>query len=266
MIKLIFIQAPSAFKNFLQTSFVAVLLLVSSAGVSGQNNIVSESQDRLKKWVETRQLISEESASWKEEKDVLQQSIDLFKAESAKLQKEIDDTQSEESRYSEEFAQQEKLNESLKKALSDLGAQVAGIERRITGFKASLPAPLQEKLNPFLNRIPEDPAQTKLSVPERVQTVVGILSEIDKFQSAITVVGELRKNAAGSEIQVQTLYLGMAQAWFVNAKGDFAGFGKPGAEGWIWKIDTSMAEKITRLIGMYENTIPAEFVATPFEM
>lgn len=258
-------QATPAFRNFLQTSFVTVLLAVSPVGVSGQNNIVSESQERLKKWVETRQLISEESASWTEEKDVLQQSIDLFKSESAKLQKEIDETQGEESRYSEEFAEQEKLNESLKKALSDLGEQVAAIERRILGFKATLPSPLQEKLNPFLNRIPEDPSQTKLSVPERVQTVVGILSEIDKFQSAITVVGELRKNDAGSEIQVQTLYLGLAQAWFVNAKGDFAGFGKPGSEGWIWKTDPSMAEKITRLIGMYENTVPAEFIAAPFE-
>ncbi len=235
------------------------------AVASGQNAIVKETQDRLKKWVETRQLISEEAASWMEEKDVLQQSIDLFQAESNKIQADIDEANSEESQYAEEYQEQEALNENLKLALKELGEQVSQIERSVLDFRPALPAPLAEKLEPFFNRIPEDPENTKLSVPERVQSVVGILSEVDKFQSAITLAGELRTNDSGAEIQVQTLYLGLAQAWFVNANGDFAGTGKPGPDGWIWKSDPLIADKVSKLIGMYENTVPAVYLAVPIE-
>lgn len=256
-------------RNFIRRIHTAIAIgsaLVLSSSLSwSQDSTVSKTQDRLKKWVETRQLTSEEAANWLQEKDSLQQSIDLFKSESTKLKGEIKDVQDQESNYAQEFSDLEKENESLKTTIQTIANSIGAAEKRVVELKSRLPQPLLEKLEPFLNRIPEDPSKTKLSASERAQTIVGILSEVDKFQSSITVVGELRKNQSGSEIQVQTLYLGLSQAYFVNQQGDFAGTGVPSVSGWDWKIEPALAGKIKKLIGMYENTVPAEFLSIPFQ-
>ena len=262
----IVIRSNRIFIRRIQSAIAIGSAMVLGASLSwSQDSTVSKTQDRLKKWVETRQLTSEEAANWLQEKDSLQQSIDLFKSESTKLKGEIKDVQDQESNYAQEFSDLEKENESLKTTIQTIANSIGAAEKRVVELKSRLPQPLLEKLEPFLNRIPEDPSKTKLSASERAQTIVGILSEVDKFQSSITVVGELRKNQSGSEIQVQTLYLGLSQAYFVNQQGDFAGTGVPSASGWDWKIDPVLAGKIKKLIGIYENTVPAEFLSIPFQ-
>ena len=260
----IVIRSKRIFIRRIQNAIGLAMVLGSSLSWS-QDSTVSKTQDRLKKWVETRQLTSEEAANWLQEKESLQQSIDLFKSESDKLKGEIKEVQDQESNYAQEFSDLEKENESLKTTIQTIATSIGAAEKRVVELKSRLPQPLLEKLEPFLNRIPEDPSKTKLSASERAQTIVGILSEVDKFQSSITVVGELRKNQSGSEIQVQTLYLGLSQAYFVNQQGDFAGTGVPSVSGWDWKIESALAGKIKKLIGIYENTVPAEFLSIPFQ-
>lgn len=262
----IVIRSKRIFIRRIQSAIAIGTAMVLGSSLSwSQDSTVSQTQDHLKKWVETRQLTSEEAATWMQEKDSLQQSIDLFKSESDKLKGEIKEVQDQESNYAQEFSDLEKENEALKTTIQTIANSIGAAEKRVVELKSRLPQPLLEKLEPFLNRIPEDPSKTKLSASERAQTVVGILSEVDKFQSSITVVGELRKNQSGSEIQVQTLYLGLSQAYFVNQQGDFAGTGVPSVSGWDWKIDPALAGKIKKLIGIYENTVPAEFLSIPFQ-
>ena len=68
-----------------------------------------------------------------------------------------------------------------------------------------------------------------------MQNVVAMLNEADRFNSAITLTVELRKDAEGKERQVQTIYLGLGQAYFADEKGTIAGTGVPGANGWAWR-------------------------------
>ena len=81
--------------------------------------------------------------------------------------------------------------------------------------------------------------------------------------SAITLTVELRKDAEGKDRQVQTIYLGLGQAYFADEKGTIAGTGVPGANGWTWTANAALAEKIRKVIDIYENRRPAEFVPVP---
>jgi hypothetical protein len=47
-------------------------------------------------------------------------------------------------------------------------------------------------LQPLFNRIPVDPANTRVSVAERFQNVLGILNEVNKVNSEMSINFEAR--------------------------------------------------------------------------
>jgi len=59
------------------------------------------------------------------------------------------------------------------------------------------------------------------------------------------------------------LYLGLAEGWFVSPDGKFAGFGKPGPDGWKWTQQDALAPLVKRAIAINENTEAAAFVELP---
>jgi hypothetical protein len=98
---------------------------------------------------------------------------------------------------------------------------------------------------------------------ERIQVIVGILNELDKFNNAVNVFSEKRKNPKGEEVSVQTLYVGLGAAYFVNDTADFAGVGSPGANGWEWTVRPELASAVQEAVKMYRNERTAHFVPLP---
>jgi hypothetical protein len=136
-------------------------------------------------------------------------------------------------------------------------------EGQLTNLVPRLPAPLQEAMKPLLNRLPADPATTRMTAAERVQVLVGLLNELDKFNNAVAVFSEKRPNARGEEVAVETVYVGLGAAYFVNEAGDFAGTGVAGLKGWEWTARPELAGSIREVIRIYRNERPARFVALP---
>ena len=95
--------------------------------------------------------------------------------------------------------------------------------------------------------------------------VIGTLNEIDKFNNSLTVISELRDMPDGvTTSEVKTIYIGLAQAYYVDSKAKIAGIGTPSEDGWVWEENTDLAASISRSIAIYENIIkPAEFVDLP---
>jgi hypothetical protein len=136
-------------------------------------------------------------------------------------------------------------------------------EGKIAGLVPQLPVPLQETLKPLLAKLPADSANTKMPVTERIQVSVGILNELDKFNNAVNLFSEKRKNDKGEEIAVETVYVGLGAAYFVNDADSFAGMGLPGANGWEWTVKSDLATSVREAIRIYRNEHAAKFVALP---
>ena len=127
----------------------------------------------------------------------------------------------------------------------------------------TLPEPLVDTIKPLIRRLPEDPADTSLSLGERVQNIVGILSQTDKFNTTLTETSESREIDGGKVVEVRTLYIGLAAAYYVDQSGEYAGVGFPTAEGWEWPRLEGSGEEIKRLIDVYEGSGDIEFVNIP---
>ena len=136
--------------------------------------------------------------------------------------------------------------EELAAGASVVEANIGALETQIKRILKTLPEPLIEKIQPLVRRLPENPANTKLSFGERVQNIVGILSQADKFNTTVTLTSDARAIDSGKTVQVSTIYWGLAMAYYVDDSGSYAGIGYPTADGWEWPRSTTQVHRSSK--------------------
>jgi len=242
---------------------ICVALLPVATAFAQDQASIDGVRANLKEWVETRQLTSRIQADWRSEKEMLKQTAALYEKELADLNEQLSKSESGSSQVGKERKELEAEKAELEEATARVAEWATQAEQAIRRLAQAFPPPLSEKLDPLLKRLPEDPSKTRLSPVERMQNLVGILNEVDKFNGSIVVESELQTQPSGEEIQVKTLYVGLGQAYFVDKTGAFAGVGQPTLRGWEWKEQAGLGAAILRAIAVYENTQPPAFVGLP---
>jgi len=245
---------------------LCVILLFAPRGkgfAAAAESGLAETRNTLEKWVETRQLVSKTKTDWQADKETLEQTIKLFDRELKAVEEQMSKVSTNNVQVEKERLEAEGLQKASSDALNRAKEFATGCEAGIKKLVPQLPVPLQDILKKDLARLPADPANTRMLAAERVQTLVGILNEIDKFNNALNVFSERRKNANGEEVAVQTVYVGLGAGYFVNDSGDFAGTGAPGANGWEWTLKPEVAPTVKEVLKIYRNERTAQFVTLP---
>ena len=224
---------------------------------------LQETRSTLEKWVETRALVSKTRSDWQSDKEMLEQTTQLLDRELKALEEQMSKLSTNSTQAEKERNQTEESLKSSNESLNQAKQFASSFEGKILKLTPQLPVPLQEILKPLLNRIPTDTANTKTMPTERVQVMVGILNELDKFNNAVSLFSEKRKSDKGDEIACETLYVGLGAAYFVNDKGDFAGTGSPGPTGWVWTPRSEIASSVREVVRIYRNERPAKFIPLP---
>lgn len=248
-----------------QTLVASVICLTAfiTAAHAAEADKLSETRSTLEKWVETRQLISRTRSDWQTDKETLEQTIKLFERELKGVEEQFSKLSTNSTQVEKERLETEALLKASNDGLAPAQQFAGDFEAELTKLVPRLPAPLQDILKPLLARLPVEPSKTKMKPTERVQVIVGILNELDKFNTAVTIFSEKRKNASGAEMAVETVYVGLGAAYFVNDAGDFAGMGVPGANGWEWTVKPEIGASVREVIRIYRNERPARFVPLP---
>jgi hypothetical protein len=244
----------------------ATLLALASATASVAADSVTKLSDTratLEEWVKARQLVSKTRTDWQADKETLEQTTQMIQRELKLLDEQFTKLSTNSTQVEKERLEAEALLKSSQDALAPAAQFATEFEGKVRALAPRLPVPLQEILKPMLARLPADAATTKMKPTERVQALVGILNELDKFNNAVTIFSENRKNAAGAEMSVETVYVGLGAAYFVNDANDFAGTGAPGAAGWEWSTKPELAPHVREVISIYRNERAARFVSLP---
>ena len=237
---------------------------LTAESVSAQGSKFEEARTHIEKWVQTRQLIARRNADWRVERESIGQSIGLLQREIDLLKEAIDKSEQVDTEADAEKKRITLSLEDLKKANKVVDAVLWGMERQALALMARFPDPLKDRTSNVRSRIPLEKKDLRgRSAAERMQNVVAMLNEADRFNSAITLAIEVRKDAEGKDRQVQALYLGLGHAYYADQGGSFAGVGVPGAEGWTWTVDAGLGSTIRKVIDIYENERSAEFVPVP---
>jgi len=243
------------------------LLLGALSTTFAAGNPVAETRSTLAEWVKTRQMIARLKADWEQDRETLNSTIALFDSQKERLDASLAKLGTDNAQVAKETAENDALLKKYVGALDGLKSLVGGYEKRLKAAVPNFPPPLagREQVSKILGLMPEDPDNTEASVISRVQNLIVLLKAVQEFNGDIHLENELRTNG-DKEVQVQTLYLGLGLAWFVNADGTFAGTGGPSESGWAWKADPSIAPQVRQAIDIYEKSAPAVHVALPVEV
>ncbi len=258
---------------------VTALLGVGSLGALSANRAVSplqggavplgsdtptlaETRLTMDKWIETQQIITRERKDWQQGKEILVGRVDLIQQEVAALETKIEQAEAA-------VVEAEKKKAELAAETDELaarGAHLAEIVTRMEGelkrLLPSAPDPVRAKLSPLTQRIPEDPAATKVTIAERFQNVLGALSLLNNANNEISVVYEVHSLADGKPTEVQVVYIGLAQAYYVSASGE-AGIGRPAEGGWQWQPSKAIANDVLKALEILQNKHTPAFVPLP---
>ena len=237
---------------------------LTSGSVFAQGSKFEEARTHIEKWVQTRQLIAKRNADWRVERESIGQTIGLLQREIDLLKEAIEKSEQVDSESDAEKKRITLSLEDLKKANKVVDAALWGMERQALALMALFPDPLKDRTSNVRSRIPLEKQDLRgRSAADRMQNVVAILNEADRFNSAITLAIEVRKDAEGKDRQVQALYLGLGHAYYSDQRGSFAGVGVPGETDWTWEEKPELGSTIRKVIDIYENERSAEFVPVP---
>ncbi len=223
---------------------------------------IDQAKSDVGKWVATQELIFKERKAWQQEREILASRVELLDKEIAAQQEKLNESRQALGAASAKRAEVESGRSELSGTQSMLADRIAGLESEVRALYKVVPEATREKVDPLYRRMPEDPATTKVSLAERTQNVLGILNEINRISSEITLASEIRPLSDGKPSEVKTVYLGLAQAYFVSARGE-AGVGFPGPDGWQWTPRDELAPQITQVIQVLENKVKPQFVSLP---
>ena len=224
---------------------------------------LDETRLTLNKWIETQQIISKERNDWQQGKEILQGRIELVGKEVGVLKDRI--TQSELAVVESNKKRDELVaeNDQLKAVTAQLSDAVTTMEDQVRKLAKLMPEPVNAKLLPLMQRMPTDPTNTRVSTAERFQNVLGILNELNKANSEISVSYEIRTLADGSSSEVQVFYVGLAQAYYISPRG-LSGIGRPTEDGWKWEsASAATSSQITQALEIIQGKQTPSFVPLP---
>ena len=257
---------------FLSASICIVFVSATSADQDAnklhedvRTTSLEETRLKMSKWIETQQIISKERNEWQQGKEILVGRLELVKREIAGLEEKI---QEAESKVSATDMQRDELlaeSETFKAAGTQLAEAVTAMEVDVHRLCKAVPEPVQTRIQVLHERIPADPANTRVSVAERFQNVLGILNEVTKSNNEITANYEIHTLADGKPAEVQAIYVGLAQGYYVSARGE-AGIGRPGAEGWNWQPAKDIGRDVMLALEVLQGKQTPAFVPLPVKL
>ncbi|MGB0581028.1 MAG: DUF3450 family protein [Limisphaerales bacterium] len=244
----------------------AFLLASCCFGLAAESD-VADTRATLSKWVEARQMISRLQADWREDRETLDSTIALFDGQRERLEEKLKTVAEQNDQVTKETGENKAELDKFLAALKQIEEMVGGFEAKVKAQAKNYPPPLAglETVSKFIGFIPENPKETQVPVISRVQNLIVILKAVQEFNSELHLETEILKNG-DKDVEVQTLYLGLGQAWFVDKTGGFAGTGGPSDEGWKWTTAAQIAPQVQKAIAVYEKAQPAAYVALPVEV
>ncbi|MEM7517331.1 MAG: DUF3450 family protein, partial [Planctomycetota bacterium] len=238
---------------------LSLLMPMASQGQAGLTP-AAETRGALKAWIEAEQAIVQEQSDWEQEKKTLTELNAIRNKEIEQLTEFVEAGGERIAEIAEKRAGFEAEEKALRQWRQQLGARIAALEKQLVPLIPRFPSPLRIKIEDAASRLevgePDRPLQ------DRTRDVLIVLQAYLTFNDEITVASEMRK-IGSEEREVDVLYLGAKQAWFVDRTGSHAGHGRPGENGWTWTNDESLAGEIREAISIQQRSSPPAFVSLP---
>ncbi len=197
-------------------------------------------------WSAQQRLLQSMAGALKDRADAAEATRDLLLAKTAKDRGDLAD-----------------IGATIKASaagLQDVEAHLKALDARLPELRPSLPPRLNDALElPYRSL-----ASTDLTVGERMQLTMAVLSRCIEFNRAITCDSEVLTLAEGQNPQLlEVIYWGLSHGYALDRAGGKAWYGSPGPKGWQWEPIPEGAGKVAQLIAVYRGESEPRFVEVP---
>ncbi len=165
---------------------------------------VSGARDIYKEYIEVRKLIGEEANNWETQKVALGDMISVLKTEITQIEEAMSELKKSSTTADQKRAELAAKLEAGRATSTAFDPQLAKYEASVKALSARMPDMLKRELQPLLVRLPDDPSATRLSYSQRMQTLIGIMAQTDKFNSDLKYISEV-KTVGTESFEVQTI-------------------------------------------------------------
>jgi len=225
---------------------------------------MNNARSLLQKWAETERLIASERHEWEQGKALLEGRIALVEQSIGEMKKKIEEAETKLADARKRTAEAEAEKAQAKEASDALLAAAGELEAGVRSLIIRVPNSVKEKVKLLAERIPKEGAEVKnITAAERYQNVLGILNELNKANLEIASLPEIHEVGEGKKAEVKTIYVGLGQAYFVNAAGDIGGVGVPGTDDWVWNTDPTIAKRMIEVVEVMKKTVSPKLVELP---
>jgi hypothetical protein len=229
---------------------------------SGAESSAAEVREKVGQWVLTEKTRSAEAADWEEQKRSMADLNELRRKEITQLDGLIAASGTRLTDLEREIADLKGEAGRLESAREEMERRIVILEENLRTQIPMFPPPLRDSIAEALSRLRNPEPDTPLQ--NRFRDSLLVLGAASQFHRELTIDTEVR-DLGGERVEVDILYLGFSGAWYVDRSGKWAGSGRPGADGWEWKTDDGIAEKVREAIAMYYKKAAPGFVGLPFE-
>lgn len=224
----------------------------------------------VNEWVETMRLIQQEENDWTRDQEVLTNYREGLEKEITDLNEKIAAAKTRKEGADSESLKDTEERDRYASANEELAKLVRALEENMAAKLPLIPAPLRDE--PKVSQSIEDldralkltGDELKKDVSKRLQNLINLTSEIEKFQQTVVLRKELHTVDGGREINMEVIYFGLSTAYAVNEDGGVALVGKPDAkDGWKFEERKDLAGAIRDLIDSTNGDRDPTFISLP---
>lgn len=254
------------------TPISTLLLLMAAALVSGQEPTTSPTEklkESVREWIETMREIQVEETTWERDKELLEGQRESLESEIRDLETRVKDAREIKATADKESVEDVAKRDALARTDELLATEVRSLELGLVAKLAAFPAPLAEdaRVKELMAQVTKDSKRSgeeaKKDLTKRLNNVLNLLAEAEKWQQTVHLREELRETGDGRKFNMQVVYFGFGIAYAVNESGDYALIGRPGTDGWKFESRPELATRIRELVDVLNGDVEAKFVNLP---
>ena len=242
--------------------------LMAGTGLYAQDNAaiqkeIAEAREVIAQYVKTRQEIARVQNEWKAYQELTNRRIDLYNAEIETLRKQIEAAEQDTTQAERTIAGIKDEIAELRKADAIVAEALPTMEDKIRLLSQYFPDPLKDKTKVLMSQL----TNRRTQASTRLAVLMGVLSEVDKFNTEFFYTSVQKKLPSGETKLVDVVYLGLAIAYYADKEGQIGGYGVPAANGWKWIERNDIAPAVRDAVLYYNGDIkPAMLVDLPLEI
>ena len=243
---------------------LSAVLPAHAADQSGSDRFEAARQNTIQ-WMQTRKAINQTIRDWAEQRQSLELTAELLNKEIGVLDGQIKQATEAAAGSKAKRAELESKLKSRNELLDYAAKRLGAVESKVAGLADMFPPVLGENVEALLRKFPKADVPSQIPVSQRLQNLLSVFNEIETFNAKFTVTPEMH-GLNGTQVRVQVLYLGLAQAFYVSPSGRLAGVGRPGPDGWVWTPNNQIAREVSRAIRVFRDETAPAVVNLPVEL